>query len=349
MHWAPGCCVLACCAAAAADEAVLSGHVRVHDPSSIVREGGHWRLFSTGWGVQSLTSPDLENWTSGPGVFAQESRPAWIPELVPGFRGHYWAPDIVRVGDEYRLYYSASQFGKQNSGIGLVATRSLDPESKDYSWVDRGAVVTSNPDAPYNAIDPSVLVDDDGRHWMAFGSYWQGLYLVELDPATGLSLKGADKTRLAWAEMIEAPTLIKRDGVYFLFVNHGLCCRGVESTYRILVGRSEAVTGPYLDRDGTPLLEGGGTLVLETLGRRIGPGHVAMVQDGEQRRFGFHYYDRDDRGRSKLGLAEFAWSDDNWPQATNVQLVANDTTPRRPRRRPPQPAASSSGPNPPEP
>lgn len=335
-------------ATASADEAVLTGHVRVHDPSSIVRDGDQWRAFCTGRGVRSLSSPDLVNWTAGPSLFDADSRPAWIEQVVSQFRGHYWAPDVVKAGDEYRLYYSASTFGKQTSGIGLAVSRSLDPESDDYAWVDRGVVVTSDPEQPYNAIDPSVLIDDDGRHWMAFGSYWKGLYLVELDPETGLALPDAEKTRLAWAEMIEAPTLIKRGGVYYLFVNHGLCCRGVDSTYEILVGRSDSVTGPYVDREGKPLLEGGGLLVLETVDRRIGPGHVAMLQDGEHRRFGFHYYDRQDRGRSKLALAAFDWTDDGWPQAVDVKLVAEDTTPRRPRRRPTPaqaaPAAATAAP-----
>lgn len=320
--------------AASADDSVLRGHVRVHDPSSIVRDSGQWRMFCTGRGVRSLSSPDLVNWTAGPSVFDTDTRPAWIEEAVPRFRGHYWAPDVVRAGDEHRLYYSASQFGKQTSGIGLIVSRSLDPESEDYGWTDRGVVVTSDPEQPYNAIDPSVLIDDDGRHWMAFGSYWKGLYLIELDPASGLALPGAETTRLAWAEMIEAPTLVKRRGVYYLFVNHGLCCRGVDSTYEILVGCSNQVAGPYVDHEGKPLLEGGGLPVLKTLDRRIGPGHVAMVQDGQERRFGFHYYDRQDRGRSKLALAEFNWTDDGWPRAAHVQLVADDTTPRRPRRRP---------------
>lgn len=334
-------CLAAVAIHASADEVVLQGHVGVHDPSTVVREGDVWRIFATGWGVRCLESRDLVNWTTGSPVFPRGQTPDWATDYAPGFRGRCWAPDLIHTGDEYRLYYSVSRFGKQTSAIGLAATPTLDPDAPEYRWQDRGVVVSSSEGDPFNAIDPSILIDDDGRHWMAFGSYWDGIFLIELGPDSGVPLAGAEPSRLAWAEMIEAPTLLKHGGHYYLFVNHGLCCRGVDSTYRVLVGRSESVSGPYVDRDGMALTEGGGTPVLGSQGQRVGPGHIALFEDVEEARFGFHYYDGADGGRSKLALARWEWTPDGWPRAVDVQLSGKNTAPRYRRSRPSRPGSSA--------
>lgn len=323
--------------AAAQDAQRLTGDLRAHDPSSIVREGETYYLFFTGRGVQSKTSTDLLAWTEGPSVFPRRDPPAWTREAVERFRGSMWAPDVIKVGDRYLLYYSVSRFGEQTSAIGLATNTTLDPESPDYAWEDKGPVIQSSEGDPYNAIDPSLLLASDGRLWMAYGSYWEGIHLIELDPETGLRLdEQAAPKRLAHADSIEAATLIQRGDYYYLFINHGTCCRGVNSTYHILVGRSESPEGPYLDKEGRDLADGGGTLILESEGDRIGPGHVAPLASRPHERFGFHYYDGSDRGRSKLGLASWEWSDEGWPTATHVQLAeprAEDDRDRRRRRR----------------
>lgn len=306
------------------DAAVLQGAVRAHDPSSIVRYGGRYYLFCTGRGISAKSSTDLTTWRADPRVFQVDETPSWIAEYVPGFRGHYWAPDIVEVNGQFLLYYSASRFGKQTSAIGLAVNKTLDPDDPDYAWRDAGMVVSSSGRTPFNAIDPSVLLTADGRLWMAFGSYWGGIYLVELDPGTGgRSADAAKPVRLAHAQSIEAATLLKRGKFYYLFVNHGICCRGAESTYRVLVGRSEKITGPYVDQQGRKLTEGGGTMVLDSQGRRVGPGHVAPI-GLNIKQFGFHFYDGDDRGRSKLGIASWRWSDDGWPSASDLKLPTLD-------------------------
>ncbi|TWT35934.1 Intracellular endo-alpha-(1-_5)-L-arabinanase [Posidoniimonas corsicana] len=316
-----------------AEPPLLTGDVMTHDPSSIVKQGDQHYLFHTGRGIGLKSSRDLVEWTQQRGVFDRDATPDWIEKHVPGFRGHYWAPDVVFADGRYRVYYSASRFGQQASAIGLATNETLDAQSPNYAWRDDGAVVTSTPDAPYNAIDPSVLIDDQGRHWMTFGSFWKGIYLFELDAKTGLPADpNAAPTRVASATEIEAPTLIQRDGWFYLFVNHGLCCRGVESTYRILVGRSRTPTGPYLDRDGRDLVDGGGTLLLDSQSPRIGPGHVAPFAWAPAQGFGFHYYDANQRGLSKLGLADWQWSEDGWPTAADVRLAGEVERPRRRRR-----------------
>jgi arabinan endo-1,5-alpha-L-arabinosidase len=285
----------------------------------------------------------LVHWSEGSTVFPGGSAPEWVEGVVPGFWGHYWAPDVVLYDGVYRLYYSVSRFGKQTSAIGLATSSALALNSPDSvsadrdaseardasedrsAWEDQGVVIQSREGDPYNAIDPSVLVAKDGRHWLAFGSFWDGIYLMELNPQTGRRLDPpVEPTRIASAKEIEAATLLQHGDWHYLFVNHGLCCRGVESTYRVVVGRSREVEGPYLDKGGVALTEGGGTPFLASEGAQIGPGHIAPLNNSERDRFAFHYYDRNDRGKSKLALARWRWSSDGWPEVADVCLAGPD-------------------------
>ncbi len=292
----------------------LTGETFAHDPSTILKENGRYYVFSTGRGIPTKSSPDLIRWINGPAVFT--SLPAWTTNAVPGYRGHTWAPDVLRADGLYRLYYSVSTFGKQVSAIGLTTSPTLDPASPDHRWTDRGPVLQSTNGSPFNAIDPAVTVDADGKHWLAFGSFWKGLYLVQLDPKTGLRLDANSPVhRLAWNDAIEAPTLTQHGGFHYLFVNWGRCCRGTNSTYEVRVGRSRAITGPYLDRDGRDLVDGGGSPFLETTGRFIGPGHLGLLSEGGTNWFSYHYYDANTNGRSGLALGQLEWSEAGWPVA----------------------------------
>ena len=167
--------------------------------------------------------------------------PAWTTNSVPGFRGHIWAPDIVCLDGTYHLYYSVSTWGSQVSAMGLATSTDL----ATGHWIDRGKVIESRSGDPYNRIDPSVLVEPDGRFWLAFGSYWNGIYLVQLDRATGQRIAlDSPVTHLACNSAIEAACLWRQGEFHYLFVNWGKCCRGIESTYNIRVGRAKSVTGP---------------------------------------------------------------------------------------------------------
>ena len=295
----------------------LTGETRVHDPSTMHKIGERFFLASTGRGIQTMSSEDLVGWTRGPRVF--EEPPQWALDAVPGFRGHIWAPDVILLNGKYYLYYSISTFGKQVSAIGLATNPTLDPDAPEYEWTDHGPVIQSREGSPYNAIDPAILLDDDGRLWMSWGSFWQGIYLIELDPKTGKRIaEDSPEHRLAWSRQIEAPCIYKKNGYYYLFVNWGRCCRGLESTYEIRVGRSREITGPYLDRDGKDLVEAGGSLFLETDGRFIGPGHVGvLVEDGTEL-FGYHFYDRESEGRSRLAIGRLGWDEEGWPLAVTA-------------------------------
>ncbi|MBN1422884.1 MAG: arabinan endo-1,5-alpha-L-arabinosidase [Planctomycetes bacterium] len=284
---------------------------RVHDPSTIIKCKDTYWVFHTGRGCRSKSSKDLVRWEEGPPVF--RALPDWVRDAAPRCRGDIWAPDIIFLGDRYLLYYSVSSWGSRASGIGLATNPTLDPKDPRFRWTDRGLVIRSRETDDFNAIDPAIFRDTDGTLWLTFGSYWSGIKLLQLDPRTGKRLEPAAPPRaLAWNESIEAPFLHKHDGFYYLFVNWGSCCRGIQSRYNIRIGRSPTISGPYLDRDGKDMREGGGSLLLGPAGRFIGPGHAGVFAADGVERLSFHFYDGEDRGRAKLGLRELRW-EDGWP------------------------------------
>jgi len=297
----------------------LEGQTFIHDPSTIVKDGDRFYVFGTRPGISVRSSADLRHWTNEPPVFVQP--PDWTQNIAPGFDGYFWAPDIIRLNGKFFLYYSVSAWGKQTSAIGLATTTSLDASATNHIWTDCGEVIHSTNGYAYNTIDPSVFLDADGKLWLAFGSYWQGIFLTELDPQTGLRPgTNAPLYPLAWNHSIEAACLTRHGNFYYLFVNWGQCCQGTNSTYEVRVGRAEKITGPYLDRAGKKLAEGGGSPFLQRRGRFIGPGHIGIVDDGITSRptqFSYHYYDADTHGRSRLAIGIIDWSD-GWPVAVNT-------------------------------
>ncbi|WP_116245033.1 arabinan endo-1,5-alpha-L-arabinosidase [Nocardiopsis sp. FIRDI 009] len=296
----------------------FAGGLRVHDPA--LHRGGpgeDWYVFGTGHpeigdgNIQIRSSPDGRHWTYTGTVW--DTRPAWITEAIPGVET-LWAPEIHHFDGTYYLYYSASTFGSNRSLIALATNTTLDPEDPDYAWVDRGAVFASFPGDPYNAIDPAVVADAKGRHWMAFGSYWSGIRMVELDMPGGGVADGAEVLHLADRReppnAVEGPAIVHRGGYYYLFVSFDACCR-VGADYKIAVGRSTDVTGPYVDADGVPLLRGGGTVIAAEEGTITGSGGQS-VSGGL---LAHHYYDTD-LGPDldfRMALRELLWTPDGWP------------------------------------
>jgi arabinan endo-1,5-alpha-L-arabinosidase len=235
---------------------------------------------------------------------------------VPGHKGHFWAPDILRLRDRYLLYYSVSTWGKNTSAIALATNPTLNPDDARFRWSDEGMVFRSWATNDFNTIDPSVCLDREGRLWLAFGSFWSGIKMVELDPVTGKRCAGAKPIyALANYPQIEAPTLVARQEYYYLFVNWGFCCRGLDSTYSILVGRSRQITGPYLDEEGRDLLDGGGYPFLQSADRFVGPGHAAVFSEGPQSLLSYHFYDGQRRGAPTLAVRQLSWNTNGWPVA----------------------------------
>jgi arabinan endo-1,5-alpha-L-arabinosidase len=286
----------------------------VTDPR-IIKEGNSYYLFSTGTGIPIHTSADLVHWSAAGRVFG--AIPPWAQAQVPGATS-IWAPDTSYYDGQYHLYYAVSTFGSKRSVIGLATSTTLDPSAPDYGWVDQGEVLASSPRrTDYNAIDPAVAIDDRARVWLAFGSQWSGIKLARLDPATGKP-QGRHPRLIALASRprskpIEAAFVFERDGFYYLFVSFDVCCMGAGSTYKIMVGRSRSITGPYVDRHGRPMTEGGGTLVLGSNTRFHGPGHNSVLAAGDSDDLVYHTYDAQNGGIPTLQIRPLSWTTDGWP------------------------------------
>jgi arabinan endo-1,5-alpha-L-arabinosidase len=297
---------------------IMRGSVTyIHDPF-IIKEGEFYYLFATGQGIPIQRSTNLVNWDYAGQVF--QRIPDWTTKEVSGFTGRIWAPSVSFVNGKYFLYYSISLFGQNRSCIGLAVNDTLDQKNPAYKWTDLGKVIESFPDKDnWNAIDPNLANDDKGHYYLSFGSFWDGIKMIEIDPLTGKPAKSS-KGLISLAKRpgitaIEAPFIFHRNGYYYLFVSFDFCCRGVGSTYHIFVGRSEKVKGPYVDKNGRDMREGGGTLVLDGYGDYHGPGHNMVLKDGGTDFLVYHAYYAKRGGVSVLQICPIIWPDDGWPLA----------------------------------
>ncbi|WP_221356277.1 arabinan endo-1,5-alpha-L-arabinosidase [Streptomyces beigongshangae] len=288
---------------------VVTGSTVVHDPTMIRTSSGQYLLYATGGGISSKRSGDRTAFSAGADAFG--AKPAWWS----GYATEAWAPDISYQGGRYLMYYAVSTFGSNKSAIGLATSATGQPGS----WSDQGVVYSSTASSDYNAIDPNLFVDGDGRWWLSFGSWWTGLKMIQLNPSTGKQLS-SDTTRHSIAsrptgtKAVEAPSVVKRNGYYYLFASYDTCCAGTGSTYKVKVGRATSVTGPYYDRNGVAMTNNGGTPVLESHGRYIGPGGQSILADVDGDLIVYHYYDGQDNGTPKLGINLLNWSS-GWPVA----------------------------------
>ncbi|MBN1466830.1 family 43 glycosylhydrolase [candidate division KSB1 bacterium] len=299
-----------------------SGQVtNVHDPCIIACGDDHY-IFSTSDGIAIRRSRDRLRWQYLGEVF--EDIPAWGQREVPGV-SNTWAPDITFHNGTYYLYYSLSTFGSNRSRIGLATNTTLDPSDPDYKWTDRGKVIESNPGDNFNAIDPNIAMDADGKIWLTFGSFWSGIKIVELDSATWKPPLNYRLQSIASrsGDAIEAPYIIFKNN-YYLFVSFDLCCRGVNSTYKIMVGRSDKITGPFFDRDRKTMLNGGGHLLLDGDDRWRGPGHCAVLRQEDADWLVYHAYDAQNNGTPTLRITRLEWDEDGWPIMDNSAGLEQD-------------------------
>ena len=313
-------------------------HPDVHDPVMAKGEDGRYYMFSTGMGVGVMSSADMNEWKFEPSVLKEI--PQWAMDTVRGYRGQTWAPDISFHNGVWHLYYSCSTFGKNGSAIGLAVNKTLDPKSPDFGWVDKGMVIASHRHQDnWNAIDPNIIVDKRGNPYMTFGSFWDGIQLIqlskkdfrtptskpvtisrrigrkiskdEIDKVEFYTIEGKD-TIEAGQNAVEAPFIYKRGKYYYLFVSFDYCCRGERSTYRTVYGRSKRITGPYYDQKGQPMEKGGGTDLYGPNEEFFGVGHCSGYDFDGQTYFISHAYEKDENGRAKLFIRPLTFDEDGW-------------------------------------
>lgn len=300
--------------------------VMAHDPV-MAYEDGKYYLLATGMGISWATSADRKTWEVKPTPFLKDI-PRWTRDSVPGFRNHVWAPDIIQKDGTWWLAYSCSTFGKNTSAIGLMASERL-----SGPWRDCGPIVCSREGRDqWNAIDPNFVVDDKGTPWLTWGSFWDGIQLARLDHSMHLATKPVTiarrvalrdtskaepnpTSRFAGRNAIEAPFIFKHDGWYYLFVSWDYCCRGAKSNYRVAVGRSKTVSGPYLDRSGKDMAQGGGTIILEGDKKEYeAAGHCAAYNMNGEDIFICHGYATKQNGAALLVQRRIEWTADGWPK-----------------------------------
>ena len=290
----------------------LTVDVPAHDPV-IVKENGIYYCYSThGY---FYMSEDLKSWKYGGKVF--ENLPSWVREIVPANDGKdFWAPEIVFRDGLWRFYYAVSTFGKNISAIGMAVNKTLDPSSVDYEWRDQGKVIASSKSDNFNAIDPAVCADEKGNDWLLLGSFWGGIAMFPLNEL-GLVKLGSQPIFLASRQKegekqpdpnpVEGGFVFPHKGRYYLFASHDFCCRGIASSYHIVYGVADKITGPYIDEEGLNMRWGGGTTLRDSFSfeRWAGPGHNTVFKDDDGKIYlVYHAYDRKDDGRSKLMIEE---------------------------------------------
>lgn len=283
----------------------------VHDPTMVKRPDGTYVVISTGQNLDIRTSTNRTAFTYAGKVFPGGA--SWtLPYTSGDDPTALWAPDLSYRNGQYYLYYSASSFGSNRSAIFLATS----PTAMPGTWTHRGKVIETSTSSTYNAIDPSLTVDASGAWWLTLGSFWSGIKLIRIDPATGLRLASDTSVRSIAARpsnggSVEAPTIFRHGGYYYLFVSFDLCCRGSGSTYRTMVGRSTSITGPYKDRAGVAMTSGGGTEILASHDAIYGPGHPGVLADADSDLLTYHYYTSS--GTPKLGLNLLRWDSSGWP------------------------------------
>ena len=299
----------------------LTGAQSAASCPEIIREGNTYYAYNMGGGIGIKKSNDLRHWESAGEVFS--TRPSWISTEIPG--GTIWAPGVYKIGNLYYCYYCVSTSGSQNSAIGVAVNETLNPAASNYAWVDKGMVIRSNKDVDdYNCIDPNIFIDGDGQPWLIFGSYWSGIKMRKIQASTGM-LDMSDTTTYTLANRterpggIEAPYIIKRGDYYYLFAAYG----NFDTKYYCGVGRSTSLTGPYVDRNGRSMMEGGHTAVTDYKDGIIKVGHDSVFRDTDGQDYLVCEYFWGGSG-SMMCISTIEWTDDGWPvTALNPDVLAS--------------------------
>ena len=328
-----------------APRAVTGSGIYVHDPYMLKDTSGTYWLYGTHQTLASST--DLTTFTPYTGCTSTQKGgytncpiigpdfSSWTGLQTPkswnsGANTDIWAPSLMYQSGTYYQYYSIPY----EPSTGAEAVIGVATSSNPYGpWTDKGFVTrswtstTTSPPSGFwattdNAIDPAPFTDTSGNWWMVWGSWTDGIHLVQLNPSTGLQ-SSSNTTVYTIAQRgspsagEEGPFIYSWNGYYYYFAPINVCCNGVNSTYRIIVGRSTSVTGPYVDRGGIALTSGGGSILLSSHGNINGPGGMSVFTDtvsGTQTpTLVYHYYDGNNSGTPTLGINRLGFDSSGWP------------------------------------
>lgn len=236
------------------------------DPTLIRANDGYFYVYATE-NIRNLPihrSKNLVDWEEVGTAFTEETRPTFEP------KGNIWAPDISYIDGQYVLHYSMSVWGGEwTCGIGVATA-----DKPEGPFTDRGMMFRSNGIGVQNSIDP-YYIEDNGKKYMFWGSF-RGIYGIELS-ADGLSVKkGAEKKQVA-GTAYEGTYIHKRGKYYYFFASIGSCCEGLKSTYTTVVGRSENLFGPYVDKKGQPMMDNHHEILIRGNEAFVGTGHNSEI------------------------------------------------------------------------
>ncbi|MBM7603838.1 arabinan endo-1,5-alpha-L-arabinosidase [Metabacillus crassostreae] len=311
--------------AIANDESLWTIH-NVHDPA-LYKDGDTYYVFSTDakvggeptGGIQVRKSKDLIHWEWVGHAF--EEIPTEAHEWT-GAKG-LWAPDVTKYGDTYYLYYAASQFGKNQSFIGVATSNNI-----EGPWVDQGEVIkTKHGESIPNAIDPNITFDEEGNPWMVYGSFFGGIFVAKVDPSTGKLIEQNDgilisKRPHSVEAAVEGPYIVYHPEFkkYYLFVSYDSLFRD----YNIRVARADKIEGPYVDFNGNDMTNieiSPNDTGLKILGGYkfgdaegwIGPGHNSVLKDGNDYFVCHHARGEKTKKHHALHIRKIVWTNDGWP------------------------------------
>lgn len=302
------------------------GIMNTHDPA-LVKDGEMYYTFSTDimvggpfpFGIMVRRSEDLVNWE----YIGQALDD--IPEEAMEWANpeNLWAPDVVKMNDTYYLYYSVSRFGVNRSYIGVATSDSI-----EGPWHHQGEVIKTTGSDPVNAIDPNITFDRDGVPWLVYGSFWDGIHLLEIDPNTGKPVEEGFGIQIAVRDYmanraIEGPNIVYNEqlDMYYLFTSYG----SLNFDYNVRVGRSGEITGPYVDYNGNQLTDLSVRPHYETGTKLIGgyklgnehgwvaPGHNTVLRYGDNYFMAHHARPQADPNWSYLHIRKILWTEDGWP------------------------------------
>lgn len=274
------------------------------DPTIIKADDGNFYLFATEdtHNVPIMRSDDLINWTFLGTAFTEQTRPTFVKD------GGIWAPDINKIGDKYVLFYAMSTWGGEwECGIGRAVS-----DKPEGPYTDMGKLFISSEMKTQNSIDP-FYIEDNGHKYLFWGSF-SGIWYTELTE-DGLNLKPDAQPTLVAGTAYEGVYIHKRDSKYYMFASVGTCCEGLKSTYQTVVGRSDSLFGPYVDRNGQKMLDNHHEVLIHKNEFFVGTGHNSeIVTDAKGQDWVFYHAflaSEPDRGRV-LMLDPISWKN-GWP------------------------------------